>query len=233
MFDELPCERGDKRMTAVVLLPGLGADRRLFDSLRVAGSELLIPQWPIPDEGDSVGTFAARLTGAVPKTQAIFLGGSSFGGMVALELAALVRPRGVFLIGSCSSPDAVTRLARPLAALASLVPETVLEPRPWAMRITASVFGRLSHEQRDLFVSMACGTRASFIRWGVRAILSWRPSAQAAPIHQIHGSHDRLIPLARVRPDCVIRGGGHLLTLTHPEQVGQFMSDVLRGDSSG
>ena len=220
-------------MTAVVLLPGLGADRRLFDSVRLAGQELVIPQWPVPDEGDSVGTFAARLTGAVPKAEAVFLGGASFGGMVALELAALVRPRGVFLIGSCSGPDAVTRLARPLAALASLVPESVLGPRPWAMRRAASVFGRLSHEQRELFVSMACGTRASFIRWGVGAILSWRPSAQAAPVHHIHGSHDWLIPLARVHPDCVVQGGGHLLTLTHPEQVGQFMSDVLRGDSPG
>lgn len=220
-------------MTAVVLLPGLGADRRLFGSLRLEGHELIIPPWPIPDPGDSMAAYAARLRGALPKAEALFVGGSSFGGMVALELAALVQPRGVFLIGSCCSPDAVTRLARPLAALARILPEPVLRPHPWAMRRVARFFGRLSDDQRELLVSMACEAKASFIRWGVKAILSWRPSTPAAPVHQIHGSEDRLIPLARVRPDSVVQGGGHLLPLTHPRQVARFISDALREDSPG
>ena len=232
VFDELSRAR-DERMTTVVLLPGLGADQRLFESVRLKDHELIIPPWPIPDAGDSIAAFAARLRGALPNGEALFLGGSSFGGMVALELAALLQPRGVFLIGSCSSPDAVTRLARPLAALAPILPESVLKPRAWVFRRVARFFGRLSDEQRELFVSMACEAKASFILWGVKAILSWRPSTQAAPVHQIHGSEDRLIPLARVRPDSIVQGGGHLLPLTHPVQVTRFMSDVLCKHSGG
>jgi len=232
VFDELSGAR-DERMTAIVLLPGLGADRRLFESVRLEGHELIVPPWPTPDADDSMASFAARLRGALPNAERLYVGGSSFGGMVALELAALVQPRGVFLIGSCRSPHAVTRLARPLAALALILPGPVLKPRPWVFRRVATFFGRLSDQRRELFVRMGCEAKASFILWGVKAILSWRPSTQAAPVHQIHGSEDRLIPLARVRPDCVLQGGGHLLPLTHPEQVARFMSGVLRADRAG
>jgi pimeloyl-ACP methyl ester carboxylesterase len=83
---------------------------------------------------------------------------------------------------------------------------------------------------------MAERTPASFLKWGVEAILSWHPSPVAVPVHHIHGSRDRLIPIGRVQPNRVVSGGGHLLTLTHPEQVVAFLSEAasdLRGQNRG
>src|SRR5215510_13793278 len=70
----------------VVLLPGLGADERLFAPQRAVLPGLIVPRWPEPRRDDSLPRFAARLADAVPKSDDLFLGGSSFGGMVALEL---------------------------------------------------------------------------------------------------------------------------------------------------
>lgn len=44
------------------------------------------------------------------------------------------------------------------------------------------------------------------------------------PIHHVHGDRDRLIPVHRVRPDRVIAGAGHLLNITHPEAVNDFIA---------
>ena len=43
------------------------------------------------------------------------------------------------------------------------------------------------------------------------------------PVVHVHGDRDRVIPLARVAPDHVIAGAGHLLTLTHAAAVNALL----------
>src|SRR3972149_5947698 len=96
----------------IVLLPGLGADQRRFQLQPAATPDLLIPSWPVPRPQDSLPAYAARLADAIPSSDCLYLGGSSFGGMVALELAALLRPKGGILIGGCTSPGGVAARGR-------------------------------------------------------------------------------------------------------------------------
>ena len=187
----------------------------------------MVPSWPEPKPDDSLATFAARLAEDIPSADPLYIGGSSFGGMVALELAALVRPKGVLLIGSCTGPASLFPLARQLRALARALPVRAFHPRRWSLPLVLPKFGRLDPEDRDLFMAMACQTPASFLKWGIEAMLSWRPTPAAAPVHHIHGSADRLIPVGRVRPDRVVHGGGHLLCLTHPREVNAFVAEVI------
>ena len=49
-----------------MLLPGLGADERLFEGQRQAFPELLVPAWPRWRADDSLASFAARLVDAMP-----------------------------------------------------------------------------------------------------------------------------------------------------------------------
>lgn len=222
-----PSGMGRRVAPAVVLLPGLGADQRLFESQRAVLPELVVPPWPVPQAHDSLAGFAARLAHAIPRSDRLIIGGSSFGGMVALELAALLQPKGVVLIGSCTSVAGMPVWARHMRRLASALPFSAFHPRRWSLPLVLPKFGRLTKEQRDLFWSMASATPASFLKWGVNAILSWQPTPVPVPVHHIHGSADRLIPLRLVRPDRVVPGGGHLLTLTHPQEVNAFLAETV------
>lgn len=214
----------------MVLLPGLAADHRLFGPQRAVLPDLVVPPWPTPQAGDTLATFASRLAPGLPKPENLILGGASFGGMVALELASLVRPRAVVLIGSGTGRESIAPLLRRLGELARALPASAFKPRRWLLPLVLPMFGRLARAQRRLFWSMARSTSGSFIQWGVTAILSWRPPPPPVPVRHIHGSHDRLIPLARVRPDRVIDGGGHLLTLTHSREVNAFLEEAISGE---
>lgn len=50
------------------------------------------------------------------------------------------------------------------------------------------------------------------------------------PVHQIHGSFDRVIPAGRLSrpPDSIVRGGAHVLNLSHPLEVNQFIAKVVQ-----
>jgi pimeloyl-ACP methyl ester carboxylesterase len=84
----------------------------------------------------------------------------------------------------------------------------------------------LNTEQQRLFVEMARATPPGFLKWGAEAILSWRPSPVTVAVHQIHGDRDRVVPVRRVQADVVVPQAGHLLSLTHPEEVNAFLRRV-------
>ena len=209
-----------------MLLPGLGADARLF-AAQAAVLDVVVPPWPEPRVGESLQTFAARIVARLPEPPEV-LGGASFGGMVALEMAALLRPRAVVLVGSCTNPSAVATHLRVVGRAAMGLPAQVFRPRRWTIPIVLPKFGKLSPAQRDLFWSMAAQVPSSFFKWGCSAILSWQPSPVLAPVHHIHGDSDQIIPLNRVKPTQVVPGGGHLLSLSHPAEVTSFIEAAVR-----
>jgi pimeloyl-ACP methyl ester carboxylesterase len=216
------------RVPDLILLPGLGANDRLFQyqAVSLPGS-LVSPAWPSHREGESLAGFARRLAATLPDHRPRFVGGASFGGMVALELAALVRPEAVILIGSCTTSKAVSPWLRVLGRLCSRLPESFFRGRPWTSPVLLPIFGLPGAAERKLFWEMAAAVDPAFLRWGCRAILSWRPTAYDGPVFHLHGSADRIIPVHRVRPSQVVKGAGHLLSLSHPVETTDFLSRIL------
>jgi pimeloyl-ACP methyl ester carboxylesterase len=55
------------------------------------------------------------------------------------------------------------------------------------------------------------------------------------PMLQIHGTNDWLVPIRLTNPDVRIEGAGHLLSLTHHEEVNElirhFLDDLSDADS--
>jgi pimeloyl-ACP methyl ester carboxylesterase len=214
-------------MRRVLLLPGLGADARIFEA-QSESLDIVVPPWPMPAEKDSLQSFAGKLAPAVPDGVDV-IGGASFGGMVALELAAILRPKAVVLVGSCRRPDSIATRLRILGNACSRVPDTLFRPRRWTLPLVLPKFGKLTPAQQSLFWRMATGVPSSFFKWGCAAILAWRPSPVTSPVFHLHGDEDQIIPIRRVMPTQVVRGGGHLLSLSHPREVTTFISGAIHG----
>jgi pimeloyl-ACP methyl ester carboxylesterase len=96
----------------LVLLPGLGADRRQFEPQRQAFDNLVVPPWIPPLPREPLAGYAARLAKTITPAGPFILGGSSFGGMVAYEMARHLQPNAVVLIGSCRSARGIRRMFR-------------------------------------------------------------------------------------------------------------------------
>ena len=133
--------------------------------------------------------------------------------MIALEVAKHVNPLAVVLIASCRTPLSVNQAILGCAPIARLMPE-------WMIRLS----GRFGPPA----VRNVIGAASRLLRWGPRAIARWPGVDQiAAPVFHIHGGCDRIIPVRQVRADRILRTGGHLINLTHAEQVNRFIEDVF------
>ena len=103
--------------TRLVLLPGLGTTGELFRPQRRAFPDLEVPPWLDPHRGESLPGYGRRMAAALaPGPSDLVLGGVSFGGMVALEMARHLPTRAVGLIASCVSSQVLTSVARVLVA---------------------------------------------------------------------------------------------------------------------
>jgi pimeloyl-ACP methyl ester carboxylesterase len=213
----------------LVLLPGLGADDRLLEPQRNEFPQLVVPDWISPRKNESLPEYAVRMADTVPLSAGtpLILGGVSFGGMLACEMAQYLRPAAVVLIASCHTRRGLRPVYRAGRWLLPLVPI-----RTWDLaKALAAPAVRLRigvpSAQRELAVAMFKNMDSRFMHWVLQAILRWEPKPlEGIRVFHIHGRRDLLIPLRRVDADEVIRDGGHLINITHASQVNAFISKV-------
>jgi pimeloyl-ACP methyl ester carboxylesterase len=212
-----------------VLLPGLGADHRLFARQQEAFPELRIPQWLQPQPSESLSSYATRLATQVAVTRPLILGGCSFGGMVAYEMARTLRPEALVLIGSAAGDNEIPVFLRWLSIVSSAIPGAGFGVARLAAPAMARLFGIRDIEHRVLFTDMLRSTPAEFLRWACTSVGRWNPQPPTGvPIFSIHGAEDRVLPLRGRSADVIVQGAGHLIAITHAERVNEFLLEVKR-----
>ena len=72
------------------------------------------------------------------------------------------------------------------------------------------------------------GPSGEWHRWATAAAINWKPSAGAdrIPLFQIHGDRDLTFPIRYTGANIVIHGGGHVLPLTHCEEIAEKLVHI-------
>ncbi|MFO0824885.1 MAG: alpha/beta hydrolase [Gemmataceae bacterium] len=207
----------------MLLLPGMAADARIFQDQLARFPNLRVPSWIPRHPNESLREYAKRFAHAIDPGEPCIVGGASFGGIVALEVAAHLQAVACVLIGSIRSPAELSWRWRAMRPLAFLGPE--------GLRIAATItrhipgFGRATMRRMERLSR----PEAEFVRWAMCAVLRWQPSPamQRVPIFQIHGEFDNTLPVRNSRADLIIPGGSHALSLFNPSAVNMYLERVL------
>lgn len=213
----------------LILFTGLGVSRHLLDRQGNLPLDLELPPWidPLPDE--PLAAYARRMAANIVSGESLFVGGVSFGGMVALEVARHVPVAGVFLLSGALSGAAVSPVLRPLARFAPSIPLVLGQPILATSPLLYPLLGVSRRDDRRALDQVLPYASPPLFRWGARAAVTWRPAGHpAVPVHHIHGGSDLIIPVRRVRPDVIVEGAGHLLNLTHADVVNAFILERIR-----
>ena len=72
------------------------------------------------------------------------------------------------------------------------------------------------------------GKSGAWHRWAAAAVLTWRLSkdAERVPMYQIHGDRDTTFPIRYTKAELVIKGGGHVLPLTHSNEIAERLRQI-------
>ena len=214
--------------TPLVLFSGLAADGDVFVPQKLAFPQLVVPKWPIPEYDDTLDSYCDRLADDLRPHGNAIIGGASFGGIVALHVAERLNPLAVLLIGSVRSPaelSRVARIARPLKPFTRLFPVRFLQLccAPAASKFARRLVPHLSGLARQFR-----GSDPTVFKWSLARLLDWSsiPTVEC-PVFHIHGDHDLVLPIRYTEPTTVVRSGGHVISLTHPADVNDFIRSVM------
>ncbi|RYD51785.1 MAG: alpha/beta hydrolase [Sphingobacteriales bacterium] len=208
----------------IYVLSGLGADERVFQKLHF-GVPVTFVKWEVPEQAESIQAYAARIAANIPVTRPILVG-LSFGGVVAIEIAKHIPVEKLMLIASVKTREELPFYYRliGLLNLHRLVPATLLKP---SNRITNWAFGAESIADKKLLKQILADTSPQFLKWAINQLLHWKNHIVPPNVLHIHGTSDRILPIASVDCDFVIEGGGHLMTLTKPEALSELLRQHL------
>ena len=214
----------------LLLIPGLGVNHRLFHHQRAAFPDLIVPDWIDPIPRETLAAYAKRLASTITHDGPLVVGGVSFGGMLALEMARHLNAKNIVLIASSRSATPIRPLLRCAERCARSIPSALIAS---SMFLAPAVLGRgggVPKAERALLAEMVRDVSIPLLRWGARAIMEWPGcSDPPAPVRHIHGDRDWVIPHTRLAPapDLLIRGGPHVLNLSHPREINAYLAETL------
>jgi pimeloyl-ACP methyl ester carboxylesterase len=210
------------------MFPGLGADKRLFKYQKKSIPNLIVPSFIEPKPNESLNEYSQRYAESLTISENDIIGGMSFGGMLALEIAKIRECKAVILICANRRSKEISKQFRTQANLLKTLPETMVRLGLKTMGIS-TLKNREGLEVSDIetLEAMVEDMDFSFFKWSSIACSDWEydfnPEDFSMPVYQIHGEKDSIITLPPEEESEFIKGAGHLINFTHAKELNQWI----------
>ncbi|MGZ3883812.1 MAG: alpha/beta hydrolase [Bacteroidia bacterium] len=213
-------------MKRIYAIPGLGTTKELFRYLQVPGAEITVLNWPAPKRKHTLKSYAAEFTQQIDASQPFSLIGVSFGGMLCMELNEILNPEQVILISSCKCRTELPRSIR------------ILKYLPLHLFIGEKALRRMNARSRRIigfektflpeFTAMMDSMAPDYYTCSINCIVNWeRQTFSKSNVTHLHGTADRLIPLASVKATYVIAGGTHAMIVNKAEEISGILKNTI------
>jgi pimeloyl-ACP methyl ester carboxylesterase len=207
------------------IFSGLGADERVFQRLDFSGFSKTHIKWIVPQDTETIESYATRLLGQITTSKPILIG-LSFGGLMAVEVAKQIDTEKVILISSAKTKNEIPfyyRFAGQLG-LHQLLPTRLLKSSSF---ITNWFFGASSSFDKKLLKQILIDTDPTFLKWAINNVICWTNQTQVNNLFHIHGTSDRVLPMSFIKGDITVKNGGHLMTLSKTDELNRIIKQQL------
>jgi len=214
-------------MKTIYLFSGLGADHRAFEQLDFGGYTVSHISWIRPLKNEKIQEYAKRLAVQITVDNPIFIG-LSFGGIMAIEVAKVIKTTKIVLIASAKLRIEIPFYFRWAGkiGLHRLLPSSLLiNPS----RLNYWLFSAKTKPDKRLLNRILQDTDIIFLRWALQAIVQWKNELVPTNLVHIHGSSDKILPIRYVKANFVVPNGGHLMTIDKAAEISRLLREVLKG----
>lgn len=206
----------------IYAIGGLGTDERVFQFLDL-NYDLKVLSWIPNEKNESLSDYARRMSEAID-TEEFGIMGVSFGGMIAVEISKILKPRFTILISSSEIRNDLRLIYRLVGqtGLLNLIPERFYKP-PKALAVW--LFGA---KNKVLLSQILNDLDLPFAKWAITAIATWdneeRPSN---PVLIIHGDSDKIIPFTQKSNKWLIKKAGHFAIVDKGSEISEIINKHL------
>jgi len=218
---------GQDKKPVVYLIPGQGADYRLFKNLEIDSVfEVKHVHYFTPEKGLNMTDYARALSNQIDTTKTFYLVGVSLGGMLATEMGDFLKPEKIIVISSAKNRYEFPfryRFQKKIP-LYKIVPQGMVK---LGAQILQPIVEPASRLEKETTKAMLKDKDKAFLKRTIKMILEWEREEYREDIIHIHGDNDHTIPHRNVKQDFLIEGGSHMMILTRAYVIGDIINHIL------
>lgn len=221
---ELRTQSQDK---VVYLIPGQGADGRLFQNIHISHHDTVILTYLIPEKGEQMAAYAHRMAAQIDTTRPYAIVGVSLGGMLAVEMKDFLNPEEVIIIASAKCQENIPNLYK---FFRNFPLHRVLGGRfyKFGTRFMQPFYEPMTKENQQIFRSMLKQKDPKFMKRAVRCIVEWENDLCSNEVIHIHGTEDRTLPHKTANPDITVENGTHMMTLARGQEISNLLNQYIQ-----
>ncbi|RCH55929.1 alpha/beta hydrolase [Mucilaginibacter hurinus] len=214
-------------MSRIFLIPGLGADCRIYKNIDLEDHEVIQVNWIEPTVTDTLQSYAQRIIDQYNITNDSVVIGNSMGGMVAVEIAKRVALKKVILISSIKTYSEAPwyfSLFRRFPVY-KIIPGRLFTSLGFLVK---PLFSSMSATDAALFADMLKRTSPIFAKWAMKAILNWNNTD--IPLHTYHitGNKDLIFDYRKINNALIINDGTHIMIFDKAKEVNKLLMDIIK-----
>jgi pimeloyl-ACP methyl ester carboxylesterase len=213
-------------MSKIYIIPGLGADTRIYKNIDLHGHEVIPINWIEPSKADTLAMYAQKLIDQYNIKPDSVLIGNSLGGMLAVEIAKVLPMEKVILISSIKTSDEAPGYFSFFknVPIQKLVPGKLMTSMGSMIR---PVFGGMTKDDARVFMEMLKGTSPVFIEWAMGAILAWKNDIVPPNTYHITGDKDLVFDYKKIKGATIVKGGTHIMIFDKAGEINKLLKPIL------
>lgn len=204
-------------------ISGLGADYRVFQELKLDVPTVSV-HWVDFEPNESIASYAQKLSRQIDASEPFGLIGVSFGGLIAVELNKILKPKITFLISSIETSSELKPYHKRTARwnLIKYLPSFLLLP---PKGLAAFLFGA---QNKKLLNEILADTDLNFVRFALHLFCSWENTQAPNNGVAISGDKDKVMPCVIKPHSIVIKGGEHFMVVDRADEISDIINKKLK-----
>lgn len=210
------------------MISGLGADKRFFKNIVLPQAfDKITVDVLVPLRSDTIPDYAKNLIDKYGISVGDVVMGDSLGGMIAVEIAKLIKLSKVILTSTIKTDSEAPLYFKILRKL----PVYRMTPGKLVTRLAAvvkPVLDKVNAVDANVLRSMLQNSSPEFLKWGAQAALNWKNDIIPDNLYHIIGDKDLVFPYQNIKePTAIIKGGTHIMVFDKANEINQLLAEIL------
>lgn len=210
---------------AVHFISGMGSDERIYTNIEIPSDfSINYVDWLDPFKREPLDNYASRIIKANYIKDGDIIIGTSFGGIVAVEISKQIKAGKTILISSISH-----KKERPFKLkLLDFFGMHVFVPKKAFKNVDLSIksaFGEVTKEERKLLSDMIEDNDTDLMYWSLITLASFDNTEEIENLVKINGTNDKVFPIKIVDSQYVVEGN-HLIVF-NSEEVNYLINKII------
>jgi esterase/lipase len=217
---------------SLYLVPGFLTDRTIYkdflldERLNCKVIEFITPA----DKDESIEDYAKRMAEKIDTNGNVVLLGTSFGGILSIEIAKHISVEKIIFISSVKNRGEMNPFMKikNSAKLLDLIPDSFVKKTIEAgYDIGSKIVPDLKEIKNEEIGEMIHNISGTLEKWIIKKINTWKGVNEVEDFLHLHGDKDPVFPIKNIKNCEKIEGGNHNMVIVKSQQIRDRVVEYL------